>query len=39
VSRLWQIIWDALDANGVWQFTDSQAANFTQQFYRLMLAP
>ncbi len=25
--------------NGVWQFTDWQATNFSQQFYRLMLAP
>jgi xanthomonalisin len=30
---------NTLDTNGVWQFTDSQATNFTQQFYRLMLAP
>lgn len=25
--------------NGFWQFTDLQATNFPQQFYRLMLAP
>ena len=25
--------------NGVWQFTDLQATNFTQRFYRLELAP
>jgi uncharacterized repeat protein (TIGR01451 family) len=28
-----------LDASGVWQFTDPQAVNFEQQFYRLELAP
>jgi hypothetical protein len=25
--------------NGVWQFSDTQATNFTQRFYRLQLAP
>jgi uncharacterized repeat protein (TIGR01451 family) len=28
-----------LDSSGVWQFTDPQAVNFEQQFYRLELAP
>ena len=28
---------NTLGTNGVWQFTDSQATNFPQQFYRLML--
>jgi len=30
---------NTLGSNGVWQFTDLQATNFPQQFYRLMLAP
>jgi hypothetical protein len=30
---------NTLGTNGVWQFTDAQATNFPQQFYRLMLAP
>ncbi len=30
---------NTLGTNGVWQFTDSQATNFPQQFYRLLLAP
>ena len=38
------IVWlpiatNTLDASGVWQFTDPQAVNFLQQFYRLELAP
>ena len=38
------IIWmpiatNTLDATGVWQFTDLQATNFQQQFYRLELKP
>ena len=38
------IIWmpiatNTLDATGDWQFTDSQATNFQQQFYRLELKP
>jgi uncharacterized repeat protein (TIGR01451 family) len=38
------IIWlpiatNTLDASGTWQFTDPQAVNFQQQFYRLELAP
>jgi PKD repeat protein len=37
------IIWlpiatNTLDASGVWQFTDPQAVNFQQQFYRLELS-
>jgi uncharacterized repeat protein (TIGR01451 family) len=28
-----------LDASGLWHFTDPQAVNFEQQFYRLELAP
>jgi arabinogalactan endo-1,4-beta-galactosidase len=36
----WQpIATNTLDSSGVWQFTDTQAPNFQQQFYRLMLAP
>ena len=30
---------NTFDTNGIWQFTDTQATNFTQQFYRLELAP
>ncbi len=30
---------NTLDTNGFWQFTDSDATNFTQRFYRLQLAP
>ena len=30
---------NTFDASGGWQFTDPQAANFEQQFYRLELAP
>jgi len=30
---------NTLDPSGVWQFTDSQATNFTQQFYRPWPAP
>ena len=29
---------NTLGTNGVWQFTDTQATNFTQRFYRLELA-
>ena len=28
---------NTLDTNGVWQFTDTQATNFPQRFYRLKL--
>jgi hypothetical protein len=28
-----------LGTNGVWQFTETQAAKFQQPFYRLKLAP
>ena len=36
----WQpIATNTLDISGVWQFTDMQAVNFKQQFYRLMLVP
>ena len=28
-----------LDSSGLWQFTDPQAMNYTQRFYRLELAP
>jgi hypothetical protein len=30
---------NTLGTNGLWQFTDLQATNFPQQFYRLMFAP
>ncbi len=30
---------NTLGADGVWQFTDTQATNFPQRFYRLKLAP
>ena len=30
---------NTLDTNGVWQFTDTSATNFPQQFYRLQLLP
>jgi len=30
---------NTLGTNGIWQFTDLQATNFAQQFYRLLLAP
>jgi len=30
---------NTLGTNGVWQFTDTSATNFPQQFYRLKLAP
>ncbi|MGA9777732.1 MAG: S53 family peptidase [Verrucomicrobiia bacterium] len=34
----WQpVVTNKLGANGVWQFTDTQATNFTQRFYRLEL--
>ena len=33
------VVTNTLDTNGVWQFTDPQAVNFLQQFYRLKLAP
>ena len=38
------VIWlpiatNTLDASGTWLFTDLQAENFQQQFYRLELAP
>jgi hypothetical protein len=38
------IVWlpvttNALDTNGASQFTDSQATNFLQRFYRLRLVP
>jgi arabinogalactan endo-1,4-beta-galactosidase len=36
----WQpIATNTLDSSGIWQFTDLNAVNFQQQFYRLMLAP
>jgi len=36
----WQpIATNTLGTNGVWQFTDPQAKNFTQRFYLLELAP
>jgi arabinogalactan endo-1,4-beta-galactosidase len=36
----WQpVATNTLDVSGVWQFTDLQAVNFQQQFYRLKLAP
>jgi hypothetical protein len=35
----WQpITTNLIDTSGVWQFTDTQAVNFQQQFYRLMRA-
>jgi hypothetical protein len=35
----WQFIaTNSPGTNGVWQFTDTQATNFTQRFYRLKLA-
>jgi hypothetical protein len=35
----WQpIATNLIDTSGIWQFTDTQAVNFQQQFYRLMLA-
>ena len=30
---------NTLDTNGVWQFTDPNATNFPQRFYRLRLGP
>ncbi len=30
---------NTLDASGLWQFTDPQAGNYTQRFYRLELVP
>jgi hypothetical protein len=39
-SPVWlSIATNTLGTNGVWQFTDPQATNFPQQFYRLMLGP
>jgi len=36
----WQpVATNTLDSSGVWQFIDTQAAHFRQQFYRLKLAP
>jgi arabinogalactan endo-1,4-beta-galactosidase len=36
----WQpIVTNTLDSSGVWQFTDLQAVDFQQQFYRLKRAP
>jgi hypothetical protein len=36
----WQsIATNTAGTNGVWQFTDTQATNFTQRFYRLELTP
>jgi hypothetical protein len=36
----WQpIATNTLGTNGVWQFNDTSAPNFSQRFYRLMLAP
>ena len=36
----WQpIATNTLDSSGVWQFTDMQAVDFPQQFYRLKVAP
>ena len=36
----WQpVATNTLGTNGVWQFTDTKATNFTQRFYRLELAP
>jgi hypothetical protein len=35
----WQpVATNTLDASGAWQFTDTQATNVSQQFYRLKLA-
>jgi hypothetical protein len=35
----WQpVATNTLGATGIWQFTDEQATNFTQRFYRLKLA-
>jgi len=40
VSANWlYLATNTLDTNGVWQFTDFQATNHSQQFYRLVLAP
>jgi hypothetical protein len=30
---------NTLDTNGIWQFTDLQATNFPEKYFRLMLAP
>ena len=39
VPPLWlPVATNTLGTNGVWQFTDAQAANFQQGFYRLKLA-
>jgi subtilase family serine protease len=39
-SAIWQpAATNTLGTNGVWQFTDVQATNFTQRFYRLELLP
>ena len=36
----WQpVVTNTFDASGQWQFTDTQAVHFQQQFYRLKLAP
>ena len=40
LSGSWQpVTTNTLGTNGVWQFTDTQATNFPQRFYRLELAP
>jgi hypothetical protein len=39
-SASWQpVATNTLGTNGVWQFNDTSATNFSQRFYRLMLAP
>jgi hypothetical protein len=30
---------NTLGSNGVWEFTDENATNFSQQFYRFLLSP
>jgi subtilase family serine protease len=36
----WQpLATNTMDAGGAWQFTDTDATNFTQRFYRLKLGP
>ena len=39
-AAAWQpVATNTLGTNGVWQFTDTQATNFTERFYRLRLGP
>jgi hypothetical protein len=39
-SASWQpVATNTLGVSGVWQFNDTSATNFSQRFYRLMLAP